>query len=84
MDQLITMIRVHGTKILGLIGVTIGVLAVADPELVGGPIAIKYYLLAQSLLTVWRGYFNTDAMKIAAEVKSDPTNPANPTSKSGG
>lgn len=49
----------HGTKILGFLGATVGVLAVADPELVGGPTAIKYFLLAQSLLTVWRGFVNS-------------------------
>ena len=59
MNALIELIRNHGTKILGFLGATIGVLAVADPELVGGPTAIKYYLLGQSLLTVWRGYVNS-------------------------
>lgn len=49
----------HGTKVLGFVGATVAVLAVADPEIVGGPTAIKYYLLAQSILTVWRGFFNT-------------------------
>ena len=62
MNALIQLIREHGTKILGFFGVTIGVLAVADPELVGGPTAIKYFLLAQSLLTVWRGFFNTSVI----------------------
>ncbi len=56
------LIQDHGTKILGLLGVTVGVLAAADPALVGGPTAIKYFLLAQSLLTVWRGFCNSTTL----------------------
>lgn len=59
---MLDLIKNHGTKILGLLGATVGVLAVADPELVGGPTAIKYFLLLQSLLTVWRGFVNSTAL----------------------
>jgi hypothetical protein len=81
MNALLDFIRMHGTKLLGLMGGTIGILAVADPTIVGGPTAIKYFLLAQSVLTFWRGFFNSGAMAIATEVKNDPTNPANPSNR---
>lgn len=71
MQALIDLIRLHGTKFLGFIGSTLGVLAIADPALVGGPVAIKYYLLGISLLTTWRGFFTSDAFKVGLVVKAE-------------
>lgn len=67
---MIEFLKLHGTKVLGFFGVTIAVLATADPALVGGPTAIKYYLLAQSLLTVWRGFFNGSVIEAKADAKA--------------
>lgn len=71
MQALIDLVRLHGTKFLGFLGSTLGVLAVADPALVGGPQAIKYYLLGISLLTTWRGFFTSDAFKVGLVVKAE-------------
>lgn len=68
---MIDLIRLHGTKLLGFLGITLGVLATADPALVGGTGAIKYYLLGISLLNVWRGFFTSDAFKIGLVVKEE-------------
>jgi hypothetical protein len=66
------LIQDHGTKLIGFVGVTIGVLAAADPEIVGGPKAIKWYLLISSLLTVWRGFFLTAKQKEATTLTKEP------------
>lgn len=71
MKALIDLIRLHGTKFLGFAGSTLAVLAVADPSLVGGERAIKYYLLGISILTAWRGFFTSDAFKIGLVVKEE-------------
>lgn len=63
-------LKTHGTKVLGFLGITVAVLATADPALVGGTTAIKYYLLAQSLLTVWRGFFNSDVINAKVDAKT--------------
>jgi hypothetical protein len=49
--------RDHGTKILGLVQVTVGVLAASVgvfPDHV-----IKWLLVLSGLLTAWRGYVNS-------------------------
>lgn len=71
MKYLFDAIKLHGTKMLGFFGVTIGVLAAADPNLVGGEKAIKYYLLAIAMLNVWRGFFTSDAFKVGLVVKEE-------------
>lgn len=71
MKSIIDAIKLHGTKMLGFFGVTIGVLAAADPNLVGGEKAIKYYLLAIAMLNVWRGFFTSDAFKVGLVVKEE-------------
>lgn len=61
MRAILKLWRGHGTKILGFAQVTVGVLAVADGIFTA--MALKWILLASGLLTAWRGYFNSAAMK---------------------
>lgn len=47
----------HGTKILGFLQVTIGVLAGATD--IFSPAALKAFIVANGLLVAWRGFFNS-------------------------
>lgn len=58
MDNFWTFLQNHGTKVLGFLSTTLGVLAIADPSIIG-PEATKWILLASGLVTAWRGFINT-------------------------
>lgn len=47
----------HGTKVLGFLQVTVGVLAGATDIL--SPAALKVFIVANGLLVAWRGFFNS-------------------------
>jgi hypothetical protein len=47
----------HGTKLLGFLGVTIGVLAASTTSILP-PSWMPYILLLNGLLTAWRGFVN--------------------------
>lgn len=59
MKKLINLWRGHGTKILGISQGTIA--AVAGVSDLIPPHHLKYYLGASAVLTVWRGYVNSNA-----------------------
>jgi len=59
MYQLIELWRTSGTKLLGFLQVTIGVLA-ASTGIFPEPL-LKYLIVASGLLTAWRGYVNSAA-----------------------
>lgn len=61
MTKLLDLWHGHGTKILGVTQGTIAAIAGVSgliPEK-----HLKYYLAASAVLTVWRGYVNTQANK---------------------
>lgn len=49
--------KAHGTKLLGFLQVTVGVLAAATDVL--SPTQLKGFILANGLLVAWRGFFNS-------------------------
>lgn len=57
MKSLIYFLKGHGTKALGFMQVTVAVLAAATDMFT--PQVIKIFMLANGLLVVWRGFFNS-------------------------
>lgn len=55
--KIIRLLWSHRTKILGLIQVTLGVLATADG--IFSPFGVKMLLLGSGLTTAWLGFFNS-------------------------
>lgn len=47
----------HGTKVLGFMQVTVGVIAGATDII--SPNMIKWFVVANGLLVAWRGFFNS-------------------------
>jgi len=47
----------HGTKVLGFLQVTVGVLAGATD--IFSPDVLKGFIVANGLLVAWRGFFNS-------------------------
>jgi hypothetical protein len=70
MSTFLTLIRMHGTKVLGFLQVTVGVLSTATHLF--SESTLQMIIVFSGLLTAWRGYFNT-AHFISGK---DPTNEA--------
>ena len=66
MNELVSLFRQHGTKIIGYVTAAIAVLSVADPVLVTsllGERGRSWILLIAGILTALRGHTNTAAIK---------------------
>jgi hypothetical protein len=57
MNSIYSTVVSHGTKILGFMQVTIGVLAGATD--IFSPAALKLFIVTNGLLVAWRGFFNS-------------------------
>lgn len=62
MDALFTFWQNSGTKLLGVMGGTLGIIAGAG---VIPPDQLKYWMLAIGIITFWRGTGNTQAIASA-------------------
>lgn len=55
----------HGTKLLGLMQVTVGALAIADQTMVAGVFGqngLRWIILSSGVLTAWRGFYNSNRL----------------------